>query len=158
MEGEERVENLLLTSFAFEIHRLRRKLLSYGWNRQQQSMNFILFEFLKLPAPQWKKLSTTVIYYQIKEKFKVEGSQAEIILSLQQVVPNIHHQDVLEYLHSVFQQSTLNFGFEVFESSSDSSESPHLVKKPLKIHRPLRHRTKYRDFSPSSRKKIHKKE
>ena len=131
MEGEERVENPLLTSLAFKIRRLRRKLLSYGWNRQQ-SMNFILFEFLKLPAPQWGKLSTTVIYYQIKEKFKVEGSQAEIILSLQQVVPNIHHQDVLEYLHSVFQQSTLNFGFEVFESSSDSSESPHLVKKHLK--------------------------
>jgi len=46
----------------------------------------------------------------------------------------------------------------VFDSSSDSSENPHLVKKPLKKQRPLRHRAKYRDFSPSSRKKQHKKE
>jgi len=99
-----------------------------------------------------------VSYYQIKEKFKVEGTQAELILSLQQIVPNIHHQDVLEYLHSVFQYSSLNFGFEVYESSSDSSENPHLVKKPLKTQRPLRHRTKYRDYSPSSRKKKHKQE
>jgi hypothetical protein len=79
-------------------------------------------------------------------------------MSLQQIVPNIHQEDILEYLHSVFQYSALNYGFEVFDSSSDSSENPHLIKKPIKIQRPLRYRTKYRDLSPSSRKKIHKKE
>lgn len=89
---------------------LRRKLLSYGWNRQE-STNFILFELLKLPSPEWEKPTTTVSYYQIKEKLKVEGRHAELILSLQQIVPNIHQKDVLEYLHSVFQYSAINYGF-----------------------------------------------
>ena len=157
MEDEECEQNSLLSSLLHKIRRLRRRLLSYGWNRQQ-STNFILFEFLKLPSPDWENPSTTVTYYQIKEKFKVETSQAELILSLQQIVPNIHQKDVLEYLHSVFQYSALTFGFQLFDSSSDSSENPYLVKKPHKTQKPLRHRTKYRDFSPSSRKKLHKKE
>ena len=96
-----------------KIRRLRKRLISYGWNKQE-SHDFILYEFLKLPSNHWEKATGTLNYYQIKEKYQVEASPAELILQLQQVVPNLQQEDVLDYLHSVFQYSAMNFGFELF--------------------------------------------
>jgi hypothetical protein len=110
MQGE---EGDSLSALVRKIRRLRRRLMSYGWNRQEAT-HFILYEFLKLPEPEWEKPGTTVSFYQIREKYKVESGQAELILCLQQMVPNLHEEDVLDYLHSVFQYSTIAYGFELF--------------------------------------------
>jgi hypothetical protein len=90
--------------------RLRRRLISYGWNRQE-STRFILYEFLKLPEPDWQDLSTTVSYYEAKDKYKTEPATTELIIRLQEMVPNLQSREVLEYLHTVFQYSSLAFGF-----------------------------------------------
>lgn len=109
MQGEQS-EKRTLSNLVVKIKRLRKRLVSYGWNKHE-AVTFILFEFLKLPEPDWRKPSSTVTYHHIKEKYKVETNTAELILSLQEIVPNLHSEDVLEYLHSVFYYSSLNFGF-----------------------------------------------
>lgn len=114
-----------------------------------------MYEFLKLPQPDWEKPQTTVNFYQIKEKYQVQAAPAEIILCLQQSVPNIHETDVIEYLHSVFQYSSLAFGFELFDSSSDSGENPIILKKKVKGERPIRNKPTTRDSEPILKKKVH---
>lgn len=138
MQGEEG-DRFTMCSLLLKIRRLKRRLISYGWSKQEAS-TFILYEFLKLPEPRWLEPATTASFYEIKEKYKTDPPSSELILALQERVPNLHTREVLEYLHSVFQYSSLTFGFEIFDSSSDSSENPKILKRRASKSRPLRSR------------------
>jgi hypothetical protein len=51
MQGEDG-DRFSMCSLLLKIRRLKRKLISYGWSKQEAS-TFILYEFLKLPEPRW---------------------------------------------------------------------------------------------------------
>lgn len=69
------LERYSLQSLVVKIKRLRKRLICYGWNKQE-ACNFILYEFLKLPEPDWEKPSSTSSFYQIKDKYKTETATA----------------------------------------------------------------------------------
>jgi hypothetical protein len=74
MQGDE-AERYSLQSLIIKIKRLRKRLISNGWNKQE-ACTFILYEFLKLPEPDWQKPSCTSSFYHIKEKYKTETATA----------------------------------------------------------------------------------
>ena len=59
-------------------------------------------------------------------------------MCIQQIVPNFHAIDVCEYLLSVLVYNSIEFGFDLDDSSSDSNDSPSL------FHGKLKTRTKFR--------------
>ena len=77
-----------LNELVLKIKRLRNKLTSYGWNKQE-SNHFILFEVLKLPRPTRPHLA--------KEHFQHHPHPAHsyLVASLEYLVPNLQEQDVL---------------------------------------------------------------
>jgi hypothetical protein len=89
-----------------KIKKLRMQLLSYGWNRHEV-FSFIMYDFLKLSRVPWEKVESTASFYRIKDKFRVEAETAELIMSLEEAVPNLQTREVLEYLHSVFHFSAI---------------------------------------------------
>ena len=92
MQNDDRSRSL--GNLVTKIKGLKRKLLSYGWSKAE-TYSFILYEFLKLPQASWEKAETTVEYYEIKEKFKVEPEAAELILCIKTIVPNLQCKEVL---------------------------------------------------------------
>lgn len=100
MQSEEDPSSSLAT-LVHKLRKLKKRLLSYGWNKHE-SVHFILYSILKLPEPSWDKPSTTLAFYQVKEKYNVDSSHAELILTLRQLVPDLEKQCVLDYLRSVF--------------------------------------------------------
>lgn len=48
---------------------------------------------------------------------------------MREIVPNLQSQEVLEYLHTVFEYSTIEFGITLLDSSSDSGENPRIVRR-----------------------------
>lgn len=117
-----------LAVLASKIKRLKDKLICYGWNKKE-TYTFILYQFLKLPQVDWLKPETTVTFYEIKEKFKVETEAAELILCMKEIVPDLQSTEVLEYLHTVFDYSAIEYGINVFDSSSDSGQNPRIVRR-----------------------------
>lgn len=103
---QEEGEKVTLAMLLQKIKKLRSRLLSYGWNKHE-AFSFIMYEFLKLPRVAWEEADSTESFYRIKEKFRVDAGTAELMMSLQQAVPNLQTQEVLEYLHSVFHFSAM---------------------------------------------------
>ena len=76
-----------------KVSRLRRKLLRLGYSNEE-TIAIILEEFLKLPKVDWENLTSTPMFYDIKDKYRADNSTSEMIMCLQKIVPNFHVPEV----------------------------------------------------------------
>lgn len=70
-----------------KIRRLKNKLISYGMT-DKESINAILYQFLKAPQIDWTLPHNTVHFYEIQDKYHTDNSTTELILLLNETVPN----------------------------------------------------------------------
>ena len=119
-----------------KISRLRNRLIACGYSTKEIT-DIIFFQFLHLPEIDWDNLQETSNFYDVKTVLKVDSTSAEIILRLQKIVPNLHTEQVCEYLLAVLEINASDFGLNLVESSSDSNDSGSGMNK-LIIRRPIR--------------------
>lgn len=100
--------------------------------------------------------------------YRVDAQTAEMIMCLQNSVPNLHAPEVCQYLLSVLEYNSFAFGIDLSESSSDSNDSgsafQHRMmnnhKRRLKgpVGREKEKKKLWNNKAEKPRKKIHKTE
>jgi hypothetical protein len=105
-----------------KIARIRRRLLSCGYS-VQELIDIIFLQFLGLPEIDWKDIEQTTHFYETKTTYKADSATTEVIMRLQKIVPDLHTEEVCEYLLSVLELNAADLGFNLEESSSDSNDS-----------------------------------